>query len=118
MMIYRVDYFSELPDTPQDSTTMCFSTLEKAKSRYDELTLKMNDNFSEEFKDTETDTDIDESDDFYTYTIYNEEYNHFERVSLIEEELDTGKVKMVSKSRAIEILREEKRTAFWPTSEG
>lgn len=118
MMIYRVDYFSELPESPQDITTMCFSTLEKAKSRYDELTLKMNDNFSEEFKDTETDTEVDESDDFYTYAIYNGEYNHYEKVSLIEEELDTGKAKMVSKSRAIEIQKEKNRTAFWPTSEG
>lgn len=118
MMIYRVDYYYELPDEPQDSTTKCFSTLEKAMKKYNELVLKIKDNFSEEFKDTETDTEVDESDDFYTYAIYNGEYNHFEKVSLIEEELDTGEAKMVSKSRAIEIQKEENRTAFWPTSEG
>ena len=118
MMIYRVDYYYELPDEPQDSTTKCFSTLEKAMKKYNELVLKIKDNFSEEFKDTETDTEVDESDNFYTYAIYNGEYNHFERVSLTEEELDTGKAETVSKSRAIEIQKEENRTAFWPTSEG
>ena len=114
MKIYRVSHYYESSDDSPNFKVRSFSTLKKAHDAFLKNVEETKNNFSEELNAEGIITEENMNANYYS--LWCDDYNHFERVELEEEEVDTDNVFLVDQEEieSLKKMQSNEKRVTWP----